>query len=86
MSELSDLWRDDGGAVWLVWVVGEIFLVIIFGRPEFVERGDLGDNRSVINALGGDLGDGLVGDALLFVRMIKDRGAVGRTDVAALAV
>ena len=61
MSKLGYFWSDDGGTVWLVWIICKILLMIILSRPEFVKRRDLGHDRLVINAFGGDLGNDLFG-------------------------
>ncbi len=86
LPKFGDLWCNDGGAVGLVRVVGEIFLVIIFARPEFVERSYLGHDRIRVNALSGDLGDDFFGNTFLLIRMVKDGRTVRGADVVALAV
>ena len=60
----------------MVWIVGEIFLVIIFGRPEFVEGLNFRDDRVVVNAFGGDLGDNFVRGLALGFAVVEDGGAI----------
>ncbi len=73
-------------AVGLERIVREIFLVIIFGQVELVERGHLGHDGVVPNACCADLLDDLLGDLLLLLIVIEDGRAVLRAHVRALAV
>jgi hypothetical protein len=75
-AEFGDLGGDDGGAVGLVGIVGEILLVVVFGGPELVEGLYLGDDRVIVNAEGVYLVDDLYSGAGLIVRVIKDRRAI----------
>ena len=86
LSKLRHLWCYYRRTVGLVRIVGKIFLVIIFRRPEFIERRYLGHDRVVINAFGGDLGDDIFGGFPLFFGMIKNCGAVRCPDVVSLPV
>src|SRR5690606_27493164 len=86
LSELLHLRFDDEVAVRLIRVATEILLVIVLGHPEVRCRRDFRDDR-----IGPHLGlaepfDDLLGDFFLLFRVMKDHGAVLRTDVVALAV
>jgi len=76
LAKLRNLGRDHCGAVRLVRVVGEVFLVIVFGGPKLIECGHFGDDRVVIDGFGGDLGDYLGGGLPLLIRSVKDRRPV----------
>ncbi len=73
LPKLRYLWCNDSGAVRLVRIIREIFLMIILSRPEFVEGGDLGDDRVVVDRFGCDLGDHFVRGFALSFGMVKDR-------------
>src|SRR5215831_11589490 len=63
-----------------VGVVLQVVLVLGFGLPERPGRGDLGDYRAGPQPGGVDVGDGVLGDALLGVGEVEDRGPVAGAD------
>ena len=86
LAELGDLRRDHRLTIRLVGVVGEVFLVIIFGHVEFVELGHFGHDGLVPDVLVVQLLDGFLGNLLLFIVVIEDRGTILRADIIALAI
>src|SRR5207342_3216979 len=64
----------------------QVILVLGFGFPERAGRRDFGDHLARPQARGIDVGDGLLGDALLRFVAIEDRGAVAHAHVVALPV
>ena len=65
--EFRYLWGDHGRAVRLVGIVDEIFLMVVFRRPESIERDDLGNDRLFIDSRFVDLADDGLGCLFLFV-------------------
>ena len=86
LTELRYFGGDNRSTVRLIGVVGKILLMIILGRPEFIEGGDLSHDRVVVNALSRYLRDDIFGGSSLFLGAIKDRGPVGRTYVVPLSI
>ena len=84
-AEFLELWGDDDLAVRIgIAFAGEIFLVVILGLVPFGQRFDGGDDRRRTIRLGAfDRGAGF---CFLFGRMRKDRRAILRADLIALAV
>src|SRR5215203_4481014 len=70
LPKLCYLGGDDRRAIRLVRVIGEVFLVVILGGPEFVKGHNFRNDRVIVNAFLCDLVDYLVGRPFLFVRMI----------------
>src|SRR3712207_779210 len=86
VAELRDLGGDHDLAVRLVRVVAEVFLVVVLGPVECVERRHLGHDGISPKVLGLELRDHLLGDGPLLLVVVEDRRAVLRTDVGALPV
>jgi hypothetical protein len=64
----------------------QVVLVLRLGLPERAHRRHLGDDLARPQPGRLDVRDRVLGDALLLVVGVEDRGAVGRADVVALAV
>src|ERR1035437_1066528 len=86
LAGLGDLWRDDDGAVRILRIPREIVVVVFLGRPERIQRHDLGDDRIVPHLRGRERRDRLAGHSLLLRRFVEDRRAVLRALVAALPI
>ena len=82
MLELLGLGIDDGADVALVGMEGFEVLVVIFGRVEFLQRGDLGGDGVFPLLLHFDLGG--FGDLVLLLGGVVDGGAVLAAVVVAL--
>src|SRR5690606_16275929 len=85
LPQLRDLRRDDDAAVRLVRVPAVIIAVIRLCRPEFRGGHDFGHD-AVPDTRALELGDRLLGDALLVGRRVEDRRPVLCADVGALTV
>ena len=69
-----------------VWDALQVILVFRLRFPEGSRRGHLGHHSSGPQARRVDIGDGVLGHALLFVAGIENRRAVAGADVIALPV
>src|ERR1700676_5326574 len=74
MLELADLRPDHDRAISLVWVLREVILVIVLGRPKLRQRHDLRRDRVAARLLG--VGQRLFGRTLL--------GGIGKEDYRAV--
>ena len=77
---------DEGGAIRLCRIIGEIFLMIIFRRIKFVECGNFRDNRFVVNLRRVEFFNNFFRRLFLFVRVIKDRRTIRTADIISLPV
>ena len=86
LAELRHLGRNDGPAVALGGVAGEVLLVIILSRVERRRGRDLGHQRAIPYPGRVELTDDLLRDRLLLRAVIEDHRTVLRADIVALAV
>src|SRR3954454_4919113 len=64
----------------------QVVLVLLLGLPEVARGLDLGDDLAGPQTRGVDVGDSVLGDALLLVAGVEDRRAVAATHVVALPI
>ena len=76
LSEFGDFRTDQIRTVGLRGISGEIFLMIGFSHKKVCRFSDLGDDRLMKDLFFGQRGDGVIGDRLLFGRMIENGRAV----------
>src|ERR1017187_8019187 len=86
IAKLLQLGRDDESAIGLLWIIREIFLVVILGDEERGGRPQLGDDRAAEGAFVVEFGDELFGSRALRVVVKEDDAAVLRPGIVALAV
>ena len=81
--EFGEVVVDD---VWICGIAHQKILVIVLGGIKGFKRFDFGDDGSRIDFASAKLGDVSLGDALLFIARVENRGALLRTGVRALAI
>ena len=86
LTELCHLGSNHHLTVTVVFVVGKIFLMIVFGGVEGFKARHLSDNRATPHVRLIERVDGGLGDVLLFIRMEEDGGAILCSNVRALLV
>src|ERR1700761_607499 len=64
----------------------QIILMLWLRFPEIAGGRDFGHHLAGPQARGVDIGDGVFGDALLFLARVEDGGAIARASVIALTV
>ena len=85
-AEFGDFGSDDGHAIGVAGVIGEVVLMVVFGGVEDLHFFECGDDGIVEVAGFVEFGDGFGGDLFLFGVVVEDGGAVLGTDIGALAI
>lgn len=86
LAEFRNFRCDHNLTVSLVWVAGEVILVVVLGGEEFLERFDLCDDLGIPNAQGLEIRNDLKCGLALRFRMVKDDAAVRFANIIALPV
>ena len=76
LSELGNFRRNDRLAIWLGLIPHEVFLMIILGDVEILDRFHFRNDGAVPDILRIQLADEILGSLFLLWRMIVDAGAV----------
>ena len=86
LAEFRHFRRDHSLTIWLVLIARKIFLMIILGDVEILDRFHFCNDGAVPDSLGIQLADGLFGNGLLLWGVIENCRAVLCAHIRALAI
>ena len=86
LAEFRHFRRDHSLTIWLILIADKIFLMIILGDVEILDRFHFCNDGAVPDSLGIQLAGGLLGNGLLLWGVVENCRAVLRAHIRALTV
>jgi hypothetical protein len=86
LLELADLRSDIDLTIWLVRVLDEVVLVVLFGRIKNLQRRNLGDDLASEGSFLSELFEDLIDRIFLFLGLVVDHRAVPSAVIGTVGV